>query len=210
MITTVILRLTITFILALIFGYDRQKSHKPIGFGTYVFVTMGACGLALTAISIAPENPLPLLSAIVTGIGFLGAGALIKTGDRIFGFTSASSIWAFAIFGLLIGLGQYLIALTLYTSIWGVILFDKNLEKRGAGSHQTKISITTNAIIDEKEIRQILMLNTKKQKIMSTEVDKKNNTLSITYLIEGRKEDLNKLPKKLFEKPWFHSYKTYL
>jgi len=86
----ILLRLTITFALSLIFGYERQRSHKPIGFGTFIFVSLGSCGLALTA-TILNDNPLPLLGSIVTGIGFLGAGALIKTNEKTFGLTLMST-----------------------------------------------------------------------------------------------------------------------
>ena|SRR5659263_171028 len=95
----ILLRLTLTFALSLIFGYERQRSHKPIGFGTFIFVSVGSCGLAITA-TILSENPLPLLGSVVTGIGFLGAGALIKTNEKTFGFTTAASVWLFAIFGI--------------------------------------------------------------------------------------------------------------
>ena len=87
---TIIFRFVLAFVLALLFGFNRQKAHKPTGFVTYIFVAIGSCALSMAAILIS-ENPLPLLAAIVTGIGFLGAGALIKTSDKVFGFTSAAS-----------------------------------------------------------------------------------------------------------------------
>lgn len=205
-----LLRFFITFILSFLFGIWRQKSHKPVGFGTFVFVSVGSCSLAITALNLAAvgvDNPLPLLSAIVTGIGFLGAGALIKTTDKIFGFTSAATIWLFAIFGLIIGVGEYLIGIIVYALIGIVVFYDIYLEKRGIGSYQKKIIITTNEIISEKEIKEILSINASKYKLTFLEVDKKNNKLSFTYLIEGTKEQINKIPKNLFEKDWFESCK---
>ena len=72
----ILLRFFITFILSLMFGLERQKSHKLIGFGTFIFVAMGSCGLAIAAVVMSPENPLAFMGAIVTGIGFLGASIL--------------------------------------------------------------------------------------------------------------------------------------
>jgi putative Mg2+ transporter-C (MgtC) family protein len=95
--TEVAARFALTFLIAFAFGYARQRGHKPIGFGTFIFVATGACALALTAVNRAPANPLPLLAAVVTGIGFLGAGALIRSGDQIKGFKSAASIYLSAI-----------------------------------------------------------------------------------------------------------------
>src|SRR3989338_5532799 len=97
---TLATRFCIVFLLALMFGLERQRAHKPVSFGTFIFVSMGACALALTATSIDIEDRIIILGSIVTGIGFLGAGALIKTSDRIFGFTTAASIWIMAIFGI--------------------------------------------------------------------------------------------------------------
>jgi len=205
---TIIIRLLATAILSFAFGYARQRFHKPIGFGAFIFVATGATGLGLAGLSLAPENPLPLLSAIVTGIGFLGAGALIRTSDKISGFTNASSIWIFAVFGLFVGTGQYAVAIVSYTIIWAVFFVDKYLESRGIGSYQKKIWIATQKIVGEHEIEGAMVFGSIKLKKMNVEVNKKNNTLYISYLIQGTKEDINKIPQRLYEKPWFEAFKV--
>ena len=201
-ITAIILNFSITFVLSMLFGLQRQRSHKPIGFGTYIFVSVGSCGLAITALTLSSSNPLPLLGSIVTGIGFLGAGALIKTTDKIFGFTNAASIWIFAIFGLVMGAGEYVIGIIIYLLVWFVILFDNYLERKGMGSYQKKIIINTNRVIED---RNEPLIEVKKSKLICMDVDKKNDRLSMTYLIEGGKEDINTAIKKLFKKDWFES-----
>jgi putative Mg2+ transporter-C (MgtC) family protein len=199
----ILIRLILTFACAFLFGLERQRSHKPITFGTFIFVSVGACALAITAIIWSPENPLPLLGTIVTGIGFLGAGAMIKTNDKILGATTAASIWLFAIFGLLVGTGEYSISAIIYVAIWVVVLFDRYLAEKGIGSYQRRLIIKTNKIINEKEIRKILLLETKKNKLISVEVDKHDAKLTIEYLIDGSKENLNRIPKRLYEEEWF-------
>ena len=207
-ISVILLRLIITFVLSTIFGIERQRSHKPIGFGAFIFVSVGACGLAITATIIDLENPLPLLSAIVTGIGFLGAGALIKTNDKTFGFTTSASIWVFSIFGISTGVGEYFIGFSIYILTWIVIFFDKLFEKKGVGHYQKKLIINTNRIVDEIEIKnQLLSVGSKRSKFMSIDVDKKNSKISVTYLIEGTAEEIYRIPKTLFEKDWFDSCK---
>ena len=141
----ILLRFALIFALALIFGLERQRSHQPVGFGTFVFVSVGACGLTMAALILNPEDPLPVIGAIITGIGFLGAGALIKTTDKIFGFTSAAGIWLFAILGVVTGLGEYLLALSMYILIWATLFIDKFLQKQGIGSYQKKLSVVTRA-----------------------------------------------------------------
>jgi putative Mg2+ transporter-C (MgtC) family protein len=208
-ITEILLRFLITFVLALIFGIERQKSHKPIGFGTFIFVSVGSCGLALTAISLSQENPsenpIPLLGAIVTGIGFLGAGALIKTTDRIFGFTTASSIWLFAIFGLVIGVGNYFIGLVMYVLVWVVVFYDKHLEKKGIGSYQRRIIVSTNRIIEENEARKVIGVS--KCKLIHMHIEKKDSLMHLSYLVEGGIDEIERIPGKLMQEAWFDSCK---
>lgn len=202
---SILLRFGIIFVLAFVFGLERQKAHKPIGFGTYIFVSIGACALSIVAHIISPENPLPLLGAIVTGIGFLGAGALIKTSDKIFGFSSAATIWLFAILGLIIGLGEYLVGAIVYVFIWVVIMFDRYLAERGIGSYQKKLVITSKANVGEKEVKKEILLTGLNYKLMSIELDKEK--IVFTYLVEGKKENINRLPDHVFHKPWFISCK---
>lgn len=202
---TLIWRFFLAFILSLIFGLERQRKHKPIGFGTFTFVATGACALAITAVTFEPINPLPLLSAIVTSIGFLGAGALIKTTDKIFGFTSAATIWLFAIFGLLIGVGEYFHGLILYSTLWIVMVLDSIFQKKGLGSYQRKLVIQTNRIIDNGDIDSVL--GKQRPKPMGMEFNKKNSTLILTYLIQGSKEEINQIPRILAKKDWFDSFK---
>ena len=202
----ILLRLILTFALSLIFGYERQRSHKPIGFGTFIFVSVGSCGLAITA-TLLNENPLPLLGSVVTGIGFLGAGALIKTNEKTFGFTTAASVWLFAIFGIIIGVGQYTIGITVYLITWVIIYFDKVFEKKGMGYYQKKLIINTNKIVDKSDIKEIFLQGNERHKFVGIDVDKKNNKIAITYLIEGTSEDIYKISKKLYEMEWFDSCK---
>lgn len=137
-------RLGAAIALSLIFGLVRQRSGKPIGFGTFTFVSVGACALALVAVRLAPDAPLALLGAIVTGIGFLGAGALVRSSapERISGFTSAATIWIVAVFGLTIGVGEYLLAALVYASIWLVTSIDLFMERRGRGVHRRRLTLT--------------------------------------------------------------------
>lgn len=201
-IISLLIRFIITFVSAMLFGFERQRSHKPIGFGTFVFVGVGSCGLAMAAVSINKENPLPLLSGIVTGIGFLGAGALIKTNDKIFGVTTAASIWAFAIFGILIGVGEYLAGMMIYLFMWFVVIIDRYLENKGIGSYQRKLVIKTNRMVPDKDIRNLLLIHLKRFKIVSVDIDKSNKTITTTYIVEGVKEEINKLTNLLYKTEW--------
>ncbi|KPK46181.1 MAG: hypothetical protein AMK74_01050 [Nitrospira bacterium SM23_35] len=194
----IVQRFLIIFFMSLLFGVERQLSHKPIGFGTYTFVSIGSCGLTITALLLKIENPLPLLAAIITGIGFLGAGALIRTADKIFGFTSAASIWIFAIIGLVVGTGHFFIGLFMYGMIWIVIFIDKFLERRRIGSYQKKLLITTIKYLSKSEL--IDLLDTRKIKIFNIHFDKRNKEYTVGILVEGTRKEINEIPQKLQQK----------
>src|SRR2546425_12424657 len=100
-----VVRLVIVFLLAFGIGLERHFRRKPVGFGTFIFVSTGAAALAILAIDLEGDNPLPLLGGVITGIGFLGAGALIRANDRVFGFTTAALVWAMAALGVAAGAG---------------------------------------------------------------------------------------------------------
>ncbi|MCR4327682.1 MAG: MgtC/SapB family protein [Nanoarchaeota archaeon] len=202
----IIFRMLLTFILAMVFGLQRQRTHKPIGFGTFTFVAIGSCGLAVTAIIIGMGNPLPLLGAIVTGIGFLGAGALIKTNDKIYGFTTAASIWVFSIFGLVIGVGEYLVGGIVYLSIWTIILVDGFFKKNGIGSYQKRIffEIKNKNMNDFNE----LLKNFKRIKMITIESNKRDKTEKLEYLVECDGKKLRKVINLINELKWVVSYKV--
>ena len=195
----------LTFLFALVFGLERQRAHKPIGFGTFIFVSMGSCALGVVALIFNKENPLPLLGATVTGIGFLGAGALIKTTDKIFGFTTAASIWIFSIIGLIMGVREYLIASLLYLVVWLIVFIDKILEKKGIGSYQKKLYITMNKNIHSAELASVMKI--KNYKLFSVDVNLKDNLYNIVLLVEGSKKNVNGIPKILSKLDYINSFK---
>ena len=199
------IRILLTFALSLAFGIERQRAHKPLGVGTYTFVAIGSCGLAIAALDLASSH---LLGAIITGIGFLGAGALIKSGEKIMGTVSAASIWLFASLGLVIGIGNYFLAILIYALVWAVLLFDKHLEQREIGSYQKKLIMIADKIIGEKELRNHFAIHTKKHKLIAVEIDKKNKKVTLSYIIEGSREHINKMVKELYQEPWLESCKV--
>ena len=207
MIQEMIIRFLLVSLLSMLYGFQRQKSHKPVGFGTFVFVSTGACALALVALEMDISHSIVLLSATVTGIGFLGAGALIKGSDRMFGFTTATSIWLFAIFGLVIGLGYYPQAALVYTIIWAVVGFDSFLEKKGVGSYRKKVTIIYNNFSNKKQIVDILAEYCTRFSLLNINLNKKEKSIASTYLIEGTKEEIEDLLKELYKNTWCVSVK---
>ncbi|NJK94112.1 MAG: MgtC/SapB family protein [Bacteroidales bacterium] len=99
-------------------GLNRESIHRAAGFRTHMLICMGSCLIMLISIYIPQEysdykggDPGRIASQVVTGIGFLGAGAIIKLGDHIKGLTTAASIWVSAAIGLAIGAGMLWVSL---------------------------------------------------------------------------------------------------
>ncbi len=200
------IRLLITFIAASLFGLERQRKHKPVGFGTFIFVSLGACALGILATSGKMENTTSLIAAVVTGIGFLGAGALIKGTDRVFGFTTAAAVWFFAIFGLTIGLREYIIGGILYAAVWIIVRFDGYLEEHGLGTYKRRLTIETSRPVAERDLKPHLIEYTTKYNVLSLEAVRDGH-FKITYLVEGGRDRLNKLVHVLYDQEWLHSAK---
>jgi putative Mg2+ transporter-C (MgtC) family protein len=191
--------------MSLLFGIERQFSNKPAGFGTFIFVTTGACTLGAVSLILSPDNMLIIVGGVVTGIGFLGAGALIKASDKIFGFTTAASIWIFSIIGLSIGLEQYILGFITYLIVWLVIGIDKLLEYKGVGSYQRKIIIRTKIIVKKDEI--IPVFKNYKWKLLHLEIDKKKKRSTVSYLLSCPRSYIKDLKESLMKKSWIESFR---
>ncbi|MFA5071875.1 MAG: MgtC/SapB family protein [Candidatus Pacearchaeota archaeon] len=202
----ILLRLLIVSAMALVFGIQRQLSQKPVGFGTFVFVSVGSCVLTVISESLAPETPFIIVGGLITGIGFLGAGALIRTSDKIFGFTTAASIWVFSILGIVIGLGQYFAGIVTYLIIWAVVFIDVEFEKRGIGSHQRKVIISTNKILKDKETI-LKIFGDYKWRLIDINTHKEKNKSELTYLVTAPRNYVSELNDTLMKEKWVDSFK---
>lgn len=110
------MRLIIAAILASLIGYDREKQNKAAGIRTNVIVAVISCVIMILSVEVAQSgnlvngvegDPARLAAQVVSGIGFLGAGTIIKQEDKIEGLTTAASLWGVAGLGLAVGYGLY-------------------------------------------------------------------------------------------------------
>lgn len=102
-------RVVVATALGAIVGCERQLHGRPAGIRTYAAVSLGACMFALISQHIPNADPSRLASNIVTGVGFLGAGMILRDGDRTYGLTTAATVWATAAVGTALGFGMYLL-----------------------------------------------------------------------------------------------------
>ncbi|MEA2645995.1 MAG: putative Mg2+ transporter-C (MgtC) family protein [Chloroflexota bacterium] len=107
------LRLLVALLLGMAVGTEREFSRHPAGLRTLALVSMGSCLFSSIALLAVPgsQDPTRIAAQVVTGIGFLGAGAILRQGERVKGLTTAASIWVVAAIGMTCGFGYYLLAL---------------------------------------------------------------------------------------------------
>jgi putative Mg2+ transporter-C (MgtC) family protein len=93
-----------------VIGAEREFRDKSAGFRTLIFICVGACLFTIGSIELGgPGDPVRIAAQIVSGIGFLGAGAILRNGVKITGLTTAATIWLVAALGMAIGGGLYLL-----------------------------------------------------------------------------------------------------
>ncbi len=113
------IRLACAMLVGIIIGLEREYTHRPAGLRTHILVALGACVVSVTGEMLfthystlgAVPDPARLSAQVITGVGFLGAGTIMKEGASVKGLTTAASVWAVACLGIASGFGYYALAL---------------------------------------------------------------------------------------------------
>lgn len=137
---TIVLRLLIAFILGAFIGLEREKKGGHAGLRTHILVCLGSTLIMLTSLYIydiyqdkAALDPARIAAGVVTGIGFLGAGTIIRNPSGVRGLTTAASVWISAAIGLAVGCGfiipAVLTTLLAFLTLSSLKKIEKLLEK---------------------------------------------------------------------------------
>jgi putative Mg2+ transporter-C (MgtC) family protein len=128
-------RLLLACVLGGIVGYERENMHRPAGFRTHILVCVGAALVMITSDyifkqykGIAAIDPTRLGAQVISGIGFLGAGTIIREGFNVKGLTTAASLWAVSCVGIAAGIGFYQGAIVATIIIYITLITLKRLE----------------------------------------------------------------------------------
>ena len=123
----IIMRLVLTAVLSGMIGLERQLHKRTAGLRTHILVSLGSCLIMLTSLyvfdiykEIANPDPARIAAGVITGIGFLGAGTIIREKEGVRGLTTAASLWVVAGIGLAVGCGFKRAAI--YTTVIAVIV----------------------------------------------------------------------------------------
>ena len=103
----IVLRLLLAASVGGLLGAEREMRRKSAGFRTNILIAIGSCVFTIIGTSFGAGDPSRVTAQIVTGIGFLGAGSIMHSGDSVRGMTTAAMIWVNAALGAAAGLGQF-------------------------------------------------------------------------------------------------------
>lgn len=125
-------------------GYERESENKPAGLRTHMMVGLGACSFTLIALALYRElaagesearmDPIRIIEGVVGGIGFLGAGSILRSGREIRGITTAAGIWVMGAIGAACAVHAYAIAVS--TAVLALITLAA--VRRSAGNHSAE------------------------------------------------------------------------
>lgn len=216
----IIIRLILALIIGGLIGYERELQNRAAGFRTHILVCLGATIISLLQIDIGNkaiamievnEKLVEVIKVdygrlgaqVITGVGFIGAGAIIHTKGNIKGLTTAATLWIVACLGLSIGMGEYFISIFATIIIFITLVFLKRIEDKFIAKN----------IIKEFEIKYYnegnikseieYFLEKKKIKIKRIEYFIRENTLKETYaryiVLKPRYVNLDKVLKELIQ-----------
>lgn len=146
-------KLCLSMLLGAVVGYERKRKGQPAGLRTFSLIAMGATLAMLVSIYVCQEyvglkngDPGRIAAQVITGIGFLGAGAIIQAKGSVRGLTTAAGIWMASIIGLAVGVGLYLLSICATLLILFILVQLENIERKlemGSESRIIRIKVRT-------------------------------------------------------------------
>lgn len=130
-----IFRLLLALVLGGLVGFERENLHRPAGFRTHILVCVGAALVMITSeflfnkySGLTNADPARLGAQVISGIGFLGAGTIMKEGVTVKGLTTAASLWAVSCVGIAVGIGFYVAAIAATVIIYITLISLKRMQ----------------------------------------------------------------------------------
>ncbi len=199
----ILIRLALALLLGGVVGFERERDSQPAGLRTHMILVLGACLAAIISEEMGAtfgSDPTRLAAQVVSGIGFLGAGAILRFGFNIKGLTTATTLWTMAIVGLALGFGYYVIAV-ITTAFMLIILTVMNIiEKKFVRTNLIR-NVVVDVDYEDGVIRTVRKTMTEiAEKLISFSVRKSARTsrLRITIVAQFNKsESIEDLVEKI-------------
>ena len=190
--TNAIFRMILSMALGVVIGAERKRKGQIAGIRTFALITMGACLAMLLSIYVPQEymglkngDPGRIAAQVITGIGFLGGGAIIRAKGSVKGLTTAAGIWISAIIGMAVGVGMYVVAIGTTLLIMVVlVMFDWYEHWQRVGQESKAINVKINDVLtDIAPYREVFARNKMHLSTFYIEYEYDDNVTEISFLV---------------------------
>lgn len=179
-------------------GLEREVSDKAAGLRTNILICLGATLFSIISLK-SSGDPARIAAQIVTGIGFIGAGAIMREGERVTGLTTAATIWTVAAIGTSVGFGYYPLAAATAAS---VLIVQMVFTKLDILIDETRARHTFRIVskLEDKALREIEeIFREHRVRVMRRKLMKKNNAYYSEWYTSGPRVNSEKVLRKLLE-----------
>jgi putative Mg2+ transporter-C (MgtC) family protein len=200
----IILKLVLAIALGGIIGLERETSHKPAGLRTHILICVSAAmmmilsQLVLGGKGASGGDLVRIAAAVITGMGFIGAGAIIQSQGMVHGLTTASTLWTVSGLGLVIGAGYYLIAIIFSVLVLGTLVLLHRFEevhlKKSLYRYHLKIKDSPDILINLRKLIFHLGL-----KLADLNLKRENNIAVVSLSFSSPEEKERQFNQSLFD-----------
>ena len=210
----VFLRLCLAAGLGGLVGLEREASGKPAGFRTHLLICMGAALLTELSRYVALEpgstsqfraDPGRIAAQIVSGIGFLGAGTIMKARGAVRGLTTAATLWVVAAIGIAVGAGAYVPALLATTIVMFALFLLFRVEERLGALRPEERTLEITLAVHELDLAKLEdMVSAEHLEVLSVSVTRHDDSALAVFQTRGKRERYASLVQALFNRHGVH------
>jgi putative Mg2+ transporter-C (MgtC) family protein len=183
-------------------GAERELRDKAAGFRTLMFICSGSTLFTIFSARLAQTSgadPTRITAQIVTGIGFLGAGVILRERGEIHGLTTAATIWLTAALGVGVGGGQILFSVLAAVIILLILFAFPSLERLMSRISQVRTYQVTTLASEEKYRELCSQLHQHRLRVFSSHRARKGSDMVCTWSVSGRQADHEEMIEALFQ-----------
>ena len=204
-----VVKLLVAIVIGGIIGAEREYRDKSAGFRTLIFICVGSTLYTMFSIKIADNSdPARIAAQIVSGVGFLGAGAILRDGSRIMGLTTAAMIWLVAALGMGIGSGYYALSglgtVVALIALWLFPILENWIDTRRHTEVYEIVCANTPGCYEELLARmqaaQLVVMNSKRRKA--------GEDMISTWVLRGSPAGHTQLSAHLFDDPAIKEFRV--
>jgi putative Mg2+ transporter-C (MgtC) family protein len=195
-------KMGISILLGGLLGLEREYQNKPAGFRTLALICIGATAFTILSIRLSGDGIAHdrIAANIITGIGFIGAGVIFKSGVNVYGLTTAATIWVTAGIGMAVGAGDYLLACVITGVTLLILSLFEYLQNKVDILHKRRLYFISfdGHVLDthiENEMRKA------KLKYKKLKEKRSQNETTCSYEVFGRESHLDIFNEFLLETP---------